>query len=61
MVTELTSGGLRPVHTLYEYWCFLKLAEIMERVIGTPGTVARQMVRVQEGQWELSLAAGQVA
>ncbi|NQV23009.1 MAG: DUF2357 domain-containing protein [Rhodopirellula sp.] len=33
-----TSGDLRPVWELYEFWCFLQLREVLSSIAGTDGT-----------------------
>lgn len=47
---DTLNGDLRPIHLLYEYWCFFQLVDIMERICEQSSEVASQLIqRVERG------------
>lgn len=52
---DVVNGDLRPIHQLYEYWCFFQLLSILEDLSGQSSNIAESLIQSTEQGFSLTL------
>lgn len=52
---DVVNGDLRPIHQLYEYWCYFQLLYILEELTGQTSNIAESLIQSTEQGFSLNL------